>query len=114
MRDPDQPGGPVDGAWWPRTADPASELNELTIALIPLMGHMIRIGFDWAAANPDRYGKGATTRAAPALAVMYLYGPNGTRLDVLVIPAQTPARIAARQMFWASGTTWTLPPSTAG
>ncbi|WP_157762228.1 hypothetical protein [Nocardia yamanashiensis] len=34
---------------------------------------------------------------------MYLFGSNGARLDVLVIPADTHPDAAAAQMRWASG-----------
>ncbi|WP_280357384.1 DUF5994 family protein [Nocardia otitidiscaviarum] len=109
LRDRGGPAGPVDGAWWPRTGEPAAELHELITAVAARLGHMVRIGFDWRKAGPDRN----TARRAAAtgdVGIMYLYGSNGARLDMLVIPAHTPSGIASAQMSWAAGTPWLARP----
>ncbi|QLY29252.1 DUF5994 family protein [Nocardia huaxiensis] len=105
MREPGSAPGPVDGAWWPRTGNPATELRQLVTALAARLGPMARVGFDWIAADPTLLDSHAPTDATRA-GIMYLYGRAGTRLDVLVIPAHTRPALAARQMRWASGKPW--------
>ncbi|WP_369690436.1 DUF5994 family protein [Nocardia yamanashiensis] len=46
LRDPAAPTGPVDGAWWPRSKQPAAELHELVAAVAARLGSMVRVGFD--------------------------------------------------------------------
>lgn len=113
LRDQDSPAGPVDGAWWPRTSDPAAELHELVTAVAARLGQMVRVGFDWRTANPDRYCSRGTApaEATGRAGIMYLFGSNGARLDVLVIPAHTRPGLATAQMRWASGKQWQAPPN---
>ncbi|WP_369637921.1 DUF5994 family protein [Nocardia sp. JMUB6875] len=105
LRDPAAPKGPVDGAWWPRSKQPAAELHELIAAVATRLGSMVRVGFDWRTNDPDSFTRRGTAAVATTsrAAIMYLFGSNGARLDVLVIPADTRPDAAAAQMRWASG-----------
>lgn len=83
--------GSIDGAWWPRTANPNSELHDLITVLRPRIGQLARVVFDWKSGECIDCG------------IMHLYGVHGVRLALLVIPADTAPALAARQMRWATG-----------
>lgn len=95
-REPNATTGSIDGAWWPRTADPMTELHEVINVLAPRLGRLARFGFDWntAASTFSDGGQGG---------IMHLYGLKGTRLALLVIPADTTPEQAGTRMRWATG-----------
>ncbi|WP_330250382.1 DUF5994 family protein [Nocardia sp. NBC_00565] len=103
--------GPVDGAWWPWTANLTAELHDLISVLTPRLGSTVRIGFDWNAVSLTQrridhddgiqlHGPGS----AQPNDIMHLVGTGGTRLTLLVIPADTPPDEANNRMRWASRT----------
>ncbi|MDO3650798.1 DUF5994 family protein [Nocardia mangyaensis] len=98
LRDRDATTGPIDGAWWPRTDQPMTELHQLVAAVGPRIGKLARLGFDWNSSEP---GTGATGEQASR--IMHLVGSNGATLALLVIPAATEAPAARSQMRWAAG-----------
>ncbi|MDG3013848.1 DUF5994 family protein [Speluncibacter jeojiensis] len=86
----------LDGVWWPRTANLTRELHDLISAVTPSVGVTGRITFGWNPASisqrradlPD--GVTVEDRIADQPPdVMYLFGDNGTRLSLLIIPAAT-------------------------
>ncbi|MEV0334628.1 DUF5994 family protein [Nocardia sp. NPDC050717] len=95
LRDRTATTGPIDGAWWPRTDQPMTELHQLVQAVAPRIGKLARLGFDWNALE-----SGAT---GPASQIMHLVGSNDAALALLVIPAATEAAAARSQMRWAAG-----------
>jgi Family of unknown function (DUF5994) len=110
LRGRDTPSAPVDGAWWPWTDNLTAELHDLISALTPRLGQAVRIGFDWNAVsltqrridNDDGVQiRGPDTGQPPN--VMHLIGAHGTRLSLLVVPADTPPARANAQMRQASG-----------
>ena len=88
--------GPIDGAWWPRTDQPMTELHQLVQAVSPRIGKLARLGFDWHAIE-------SAASAEQASRIMHLVGSNGADLALLVIPASTEAPAARSQMRWAAG-----------
>ncbi|MEV0436028.1 DUF5994 family protein [Nocardia sp. NPDC050413] len=94
LRDRKTAPGPIDGAWWPRTDTPMTEMHQLVTAVGPQIGKLAQLGFDWTA---DESG------ADEAARIMHLVGSNGASLALLVIPASTEAAAARSQMRWAAG-----------
>lgn len=97
LRDHDAATGPIDGAWWPRTDQPMTELHQLVHAVGPRIGKLARLGFDW---NSAESGEPTGEQASR---IMHLVGSNGAALALLVIPAATEAPAARSQMRWAAG-----------
>ncbi len=95
LRDRTATTGPIDGAWWPRTDQPMTELHQLVQAVAPRIGKLARLGFDWNALE-----SGATDQVSQ---IMHLVGSNDAALALLVIPAATEAPAARSQMRWAAG-----------
>ncbi|UGT52837.1 DUF5994 family protein [Nocardia asteroides] len=95
LRDRTATTGPIDGAWWPRTDQPMTELHQLVQAVAPRIGKLARLGFDWNALE-----SGATDQVSQ---IMHLVGSNDAALALLVIPAATEAAAARSQMRWAAG-----------
>jgi hypothetical protein len=91
---------PLDGGWWPRSADPAAELPGLILALDKLHGRVTRVmlgAADWNASRPRRLRVSETgsrvvrlgwftTMPAGLLTAIYA---NGQRTDLVTIPPQT-------------------------
>ncbi|MFC4124184.1 DUF5994 family protein [Nocardia rhizosphaerae] len=96
LRDRDTTTGPIDGAWWPRTNQPMTELHQLVQAVAPRIGKLARLGFDWNAIE-------SAEDTGPGSKIMHLVGSNGAALALLVIPAATDAPAARSQMRWAAG-----------
>ncbi|WP_336084857.1 DUF5994 family protein [Nocardia sp. SSK8] len=96
LRDHQSTTGPIDGAWWPRTDQPMTELHQLVHAVGPRIGKLARLGFDWNAAESG-------TETEPGSRIMHLVGSNGAALALLVVPAATEAPAARSQMRWAAG-----------
>ncbi|MFC6011877.1 DUF5994 family protein, partial [Nocardia lasii] len=97
LRDRHAATGPIDGAWWPRTDQPMTELHQLVAAVGPRIGKLARLGFDWTAPESDG------TAADQAARIMHVVGSNGAALALLVIPAATEAPAARSHMRWAAG-----------
>ncbi|GGN89546.1 DUF5994 family protein [Nocardia rhizosphaerihabitans] len=98
LRDRHAVTGPIDGAWWPRTDQPMTELHQLVHAVSPRIGKLARLGFDWNAVDSADDAKGEQ-----ASRIMHVVGSNGAALALLVIPAATEAPAARSQMRWAAG-----------
>ncbi|MFF3566592.1 DUF5994 family protein [Nocardia jiangxiensis] len=95
LRERDTATGSIDGAWWPRTAEPMTELHQVIDILAPRLGRLEQIGFDWnTTASTGDGGQGG---------IMQLFGLHGTRLALLVVPADTATEQAATRMRWATG-----------
>ncbi|ALG06972.1 DUF5994 family protein [Kibdelosporangium phytohabitans] len=100
--------GHVDGAWWPRSADPASEFPALIMALSSWGGparHMAYHLDDWGPAESTLIVENwavnlVGSRATPAHTVV-VTGLNLERIRLLVIPPATPSG-AARAMLRAA------------
>lgn len=102
LRDRNATTGPIDGAWWPRTDQPMTELHQLVAAVGPRIGKLARLGFDW---NTGESGTRASENGADeqAARIMHLVGSTGAALALLVIPAATEAAAARSHMRWAAG-----------
>ncbi|MFD6401595.1 DUF5994 family protein [Nocardia sp. NPDC060249] len=99
LRDRTATTGPIDGAWWPRTDQPMTELHQLVTAVGPRIGKLARLGFDWTTGESGD----STARNEQAARIMHMVGSNGAALALLVIPAATEAAAARSQMRWAAG-----------
>ena len=111
---PDYAGpAPLDGGWWPRSADPAAELPGLIVALDKLHGRVTRVMLgtaDWNASRPRRLQVSEagnrvvrlgwfTTMPAGLLTAIYA---NGQRTDLVTIPPHTSEQDAAAAMEQAA------------
>ena len=106
----------IDGAWWPRSRDLATELPGLVAVLdplwgrithvtvnptfwpvvprrVPVHGHVVKVG--WFGAEQD-----------PHKLLLFSYGTG--RWDLLVIPPETSAVTATRLMTTATDPSWSL------
>ncbi|MFC4376728.1 DUF5994 family protein [Nocardia halotolerans] len=97
LRDRKTATGPIDGAWWPRTDQPMTELHQLVAAVSPRIGNLAQLGFDW---NAGEAGSDSNDQAAR---IMHLVGSTGAALALLVIPAATEPAAARSHMRWAAG-----------
>jgi len=109
-------GGPVelDGAWWPRTRDLASELSTLADVLDPLWGRITRIAVNprnWPILPPRIFVNGHVVKVGWFASEMLdpdqilLLSYTAGRWDLLVVPPETDAPVAARLMAAASADT---------
>ncbi|WP_369636252.1 DUF5994 family protein [Nocardia sp. JMUB6875] len=104
LRANDAGAGPIEGAWWPRTADPMTELHEVIEAIGPVLGQLVRVGFDWAAVGSAFDALGAYRDPGGCVGgIMHLLGSRGTRIALLVVAADTEPTLAATHMRWAAG-----------
>ncbi|MBF6413910.1 hypothetical protein IU441_12085 [Nocardia cyriacigeorgica] len=94
----------VDGAWWPRTDNLTTELHNLVTALTSRLGRTSRITFDWNALSrsqrridpPDGIEVTGSLPGQPP-EVMFVFGPHGELLRLLVVdPAADPAAAEAQ------------------
>ncbi|HEX6358626.1 DUF5994 family protein [Actinophytocola sp.] len=103
-------GGGVDGAWWPRSRDPATEFPELVLAMSSWVGPVRRVTYhpdDWQAAAHELTVEGwlvslvgSSTLQANTVAVV---GPGQRRMSLLVVPPSTPGGIARTVLRSATG-----------
>ena len=101
----------LDGAWWPRSADPAAELPGLVLAIDGLRGPVTRLilsAADWDP-HPRRLDvAGRVLRlgyfASQPTALLTARCDNGDRLDLLVVPSDTARRTADVAMELAATT----------
>ncbi len=104
-------GGPVDGAWWPRSTSLVTELS-------PLLVELHRRGIRITRANYHRSGwaQGPHSFRADGDRTIHLgwfrgidphllrlRGVDGERLDLLVVPVGTPPGVAGRVLAAAGG-----------
>jgi Family of unknown function (DUF5994) len=112
---PDHSGpAPLDGGWWPRSADPAAELPGLILALDAWHGRITRVmlgAADWDASRPRqvkvsgpagsrvvRLGWFATMPAGLLTAI----SASGRRTDLVTVPPRTRDPDAAMAMGQAA------------
>jgi len=108
--------GPLDGGWWPRSTDPLAELPGLVPAIDRLRGPVRQLilnvqGWD---SHPRCLGVAGriirlgyfTSQPATLLTAIC---DGGARVDLLVIPPDTPRRIAETAMLIAAATDNVLP-----
>lgn len=93
--------GYVDGAWWPRSHDPAREFPGLVLAMSSWVGPVRRVAYhvnDW-----DRTGRELTVEGWSVTVVGFptldantvvVTGPNQRRMMLLVVPPDTPGGLA--------------------
>ncbi|MFF4901419.1 DUF5994 family protein [Streptomyces sp. NPDC001068] len=95
--------GTFDGAWWPRTRDPESQLDGLLVALTARLGPIARVGIDaggWDSAPSRLVVEGHPVRidwSATDDSTMIVTRGNQDHFLFLVIPpgtAPAPARAA--------------------
>jgi len=108
---PDHAGpAPLDGGWWPRSADAAAELPGLILALDKRHGRVTRVllgAAGWNAGRPRRLQPGSRvvrlgwfdTMPAGLLTAIYA---SGQRTDLVTIPPQTSEQDAAAAMEQAA------------
>jgi hypothetical protein len=104
---------PLDGGWWPRSADPAAELPGLILALDKLHGRVTRVmlgAADWNASRPRRLQVGGAgsrvvrlgwfaTMPAGLLTAIFA---SGQRTDLVTIPPHTREQDAVAAMRQAA------------
>jgi hypothetical protein len=104
---------PLDGAWWPRSADAAAELPGLILALDKLHGRITRVLLgvaDWNASRPARLRmEGAGGRvvrlgwfASMPAGLLTAISASDHRIDLVAIPAHTSEQDAAAAMEQAA------------
>jgi hypothetical protein len=112
---PDRSGrGPLDGGWWPRSADPAAELPGLILALDKQHDRVARVMLgtaDWDASRPRRVRVGGTAggrvvrvgwfASMPAGLLTVIFA-SGQRTDLVTIPLRAGERDAAAAMEQAA------------
>jgi hypothetical protein len=93
--------GYVDGAWWPRSHDPAAEFPGLVLAMSSWVGPVRRVSYhldDWDPTTRELIVEGWSVRLAgvPTLDAntVVVTGSNQTRRILLVVPPGTPGGAA--------------------
>ena len=102
--------GYVDGAWWPRSHDPAAEFPGLVLAMSSWVGPVRRVSYhlnDWTTTNRELTVEGWSVRLVgyptiDAHTVM-VTGPNQKRMCLLVVPPETPGDVARAVLASAVG-----------
>ena len=110
---PGHPHTELDGAWWPRSRDLASELSALADVLDPLWGRITRIAVNpryWPIIPPRIYVNGHVVKVGWFTSEldphkMLLLSYTAGRWDLLVVPPRTSAPSAARLMAAAVAST---------
>lgn len=104
---------PLDGGWWPRSADPAAELPGLIPALDKLHGCVTRVmlgAADWNASRPKRLQVGGAGgrvvrlgwfASMPAGLLTAIFA-SGQRTDLVTIPPHTREQDAVTAMEQAA------------
>lgn len=94
--------GHVDGAWWPRSHDPAAEFPGLVLATSSWVGPVRRVAYhldDWhTPTSRELMVEGWTVRLAGSSTLqantVVVAGPDQRRMCLLVVPPHTPGDIA--------------------
>lgn len=105
--------GPLDGGWWPRSADPAAELPGLILAVEKLHGRISRVMLGtagWNASRPSRLRVDQAGRRAVRLGwfasmpagLLTVISASGERTDLVTIPPDTGEQVAAAAMRQAA------------
>lgn len=97
------------GAWWPRSRDLESELPDLLAVLTIRLGRIERVVYDpdgWAAPAPRQLAAVGRTVQLDAYRfhgfnTMYVFGSDGARIVLRVIPAATDAESAQSSLMAA-------------
>lgn len=112
----DKRGTPLDGAWWPRSTDPAAELPDLIAAIDAAHGTIVRLalGADGWDARPKRLFIGDRKIrlgffASQSRSLLTATTENYGRVDLLVIAPDTPADTAEAAMTIAANPDNRLP-----
>jgi hypothetical protein len=108
--------GLLDGAWWPRTDDPAAELLVLIPALDERHGRIVRVLLgtaDWDASRPRRLPVGSPAggrvvkigwfNTMPA-GLLIAMSASGERTDLVTIPPRASEETASLAMRQATKT----------
>lgn len=101
----------LDGGWWPRSSDPAAELPGLVLAIDKVRGPITRLILSKAGwtdhprrlAVADRLLRLGFFTSQPTTLVTALCD-NGGRVDLLVVPPDTPSPTANAAMALAATT----------
>jgi len=104
---------PLDGGWWPRSADAAAELPGLILALDKRHGRISRVmlgAADWNASRPSRLRAGEGGRrvvrlgwfASMPAGLLTAISASGQRTDLVTIPPDTSEQNAAMAMRQAA------------
>ncbi|MDI9949668.1 MULTISPECIES: DUF5994 family protein [Rhodococcus] len=100
----------VDGAWWPRTTNLTTELHDLISALTDRVGTTERVAFDWNSLSISQRGidrRDGIEVSGPdpdqPTDIMYVFGTDGRRLDILIVGPNTDADNAFEAMKRAVG-----------
>jgi len=101
----------LDGGWWPRTTDPVAELPGLVLAIDALHGPVTRLVLNSAGWDDHPRRLGVADRvlrlgyfdSQPVSLLTALCGETA-RVDLLVVPPDTPARIAEEALATAAST----------
>jgi hypothetical protein len=93
--------GSVDGAWWPRSTDPAAEFPGLVLAMSSWVGPVNRVAYNldnWAETGRELNVEGwSVTLVGDHLVdanTVVVTGPNQRRMLLLVIPPGTRGGVA--------------------
>jgi hypothetical protein len=103
----------LDGGWWPRSADPATEMPGLILALDKLHGRTTRVMLgadDWNASRPSRLRIGGAGRrvvrlgwfASMPAGLLTAISVTGQRTDLVTIPPNTSEQDASTAMEQAA------------
>jgi hypothetical protein len=100
--------GHVDGAWWPRSHDPAAEFPGLILAMSSWVGPIRRVTYhlhDWDTTTRTLTVEGWTVTLVGLSTLdantVVVTGPNQRRMILLVVPPGTPGG-AARAVLRAA------------
>ncbi|TQJ12399.1 hypothetical protein FB475_5342 [Kribbella jejuensis] len=102
----------LDGAWWPRSADPVAELPGLIVAInrspAGRVGRMLLDATAWDTqpirlAVAGRVVRLSYRTSRPTDLLVALCGTSGLRVELLTIPPNTPHDIAELSMARAAG-----------
>ncbi len=105
-----QPGGSIDGAWWPRSALIAAELPDLVGALHRRLGEIVDIRVNWSATEGQLDLASIAMGGRPILSdgepprprLMIVSGQVG-RVKLLVVPSMTSQALGMMVMRTAAG-----------
>jgi Family of unknown function (DUF5994) len=103
----------VDGAWWPRSRDPAAEFPGLVLVMSSWVGPVRRVAYhldDWDVATRELRVEGWLVSLVGSSTVpvntVVVDGPDQRRMSLLVVPPDTPGD-TARAVLWATaGLDW--------
>ena len=102
--------GHVDGAWWPRSHDPAAEFPGLVLVMSSWIGPISRVTYhlhDWDTTRRELTVEGWTVTLVglPTLDAntVVVTGSNQRRMMLLVVPPETPGGAARAVLRSAAG-----------